>query len=171
MKFFSNKHVIVAMIVAPILAVLSYYFVDQVVKEKPRAAIQGNSYPLRADSNCRFTSGACDLVNADFRSRLVVDSENGKSTLKLSSSHSLQDVKVGFRSTASGISSNEVTPVAMVPLGNEQKSWSIEMPMAATVETHLMIAMLANGTHYYAETTMGFSEYKTTFNKNFKSDQ
>ena len=71
MGFFTNKHVITAFIVAPILAVLSYYAVDLLLKEQPHVAVAGSSYPLVAQSNCRYTSGRCDLKNADFVAQIV----------------------------------------------------------------------------------------------------
>lgn len=168
MSIFRNKHLIIAMVVTPILAILSYYFVDRLVSEKPQAAVKGQSYPLRANSNCRYTSGVCDLVNADFKSRLVVESQDGRAVLKLSSNQPLQYVKVGFRDATSNQSADSVQPEAMLPSRDDLMNWSIEMPMPATADTHLMLALIVDGSHYYAETTMGFSAYQTTFNKNFR---
>lgn len=170
MKFFTNKHVITAFIVTPILALGGYYAVDLVVKEKPQPAVEGQSYPLSAKSNCRYTSGECDLQNAEFKSQLVVVNEGDFQLLTLSASHALQDVKVGFRDMAMNSDEGDIMPVAMNMVGDDMKSWSIEMPMEANEDTQLMVAMLSNGSHYYAETTMAFSEYKTSFNKNFKDD-
>ena len=62
-----NKHVVIAMLVAPILAVIAWYGVDSIVAERAKAAKPGDSYPLVARSNCRYDSGACDLVNNDFK--------------------------------------------------------------------------------------------------------
>ena len=62
-----NKHVVIAMLVAPILAVIAWYGVDSIVAEQAQVAKPGDSYPLVARSNCRYDSGACDLVNNDFK--------------------------------------------------------------------------------------------------------
>jgi len=168
MGLFSNKHVIIAMIVAPVLAILSYYFVDTLVKEKPHQAVEGNSYPLNAKSNCRYTSGRCDLENASFKTFLVVTEKDNHQILTLTSSHSLQGAKVGFSSLEDSSGLEAAKPSSMQSISKDKKIWSIIMPVEADANTQLMLAMLANGSHYYAETTMGFSEYKTTFNKNFK---
>jgi NADH:ubiquinone oxidoreductase subunit 3 (subunit A) len=61
---FKNWHVIIAMIVAPILAVLAWFAVDYFVAERPHAAKEGAAYSLIAKSNCRYDSGQCDLENA-----------------------------------------------------------------------------------------------------------
>lgn len=164
MSFFTNKHVIVAMVVAPILAVVSYYAVDLVVKERPQAAEQGQSYRLVAKSNCRYTSGACNLVNSEFKSQLVVLKQDSGEVLQLTASHALQGVKVGF---SAADDEPPAEPLAMWSGDDAHKVWSIALPVVADQNNKLVIAMLSGGSHYYAETTLGFAEYKTTFNKDF----
>ena len=70
------------MLVAPVLAVISWFAVDRIVRPAPLAAQAGQSFPLLARSNCRYASGQCTLFNGDFRvdlhvreSRLVLVSE------------------------------------------------------------------------------------------------
>ena len=70
---FTNKHVVIAMIVAPVLAVLAWFATGQLSGEKPQPAEQGKSYPLVEKSNCRYPSGACDLENENFKLRLTVE--------------------------------------------------------------------------------------------------
>lgn len=164
MSFFTNKHVITAMVVAPILAVISYFTVDMVVKEAPTAAVPGQSYPLLAKPNCRYTSGACTLVNADFKSELVVISEASRDVLQLTASHTLQDVKIGFSRVKED---PPAEPQSMRAQDAKHKVWSIALPLKANEENKLVIAILSNGSHYYAETAMGFAEYKTSFHKDF----
>jgi len=164
MSFFKNKHVVTAMIVTPILAVLGYYLTDLVVKESPRAAVQGQSYALVAKSNCRFTSGECDLENANFKSTLTIDSEGDTQVLKLKASHQLEGVTVGF---IENNINNGTAPTKMVPSDDDYRLWSLPMPVVANENTVLRIALMANGSHYFSETTLGFGEYKTSFSKNF----
>jgi len=169
MSFFKNKHIITAMIVTPILAMLAYYLTDLVVKEQPRPAVQGQSYVLLAKSNCRFTSGECDLENADFKSTLTIDYDGDVQVLKLKASHQLEGVTVGFieNNTADGTAPTNTEPTKMVPNSEDHRLWSIPIPVVANEETVLRIALMANGSQYYSETTLGFSEYKTSFSKNF----
>lgn len=95
MSFFTNKHVIIAMIVAPILAVMTYIAVDRHVRPDPVAAKPGDSYELVARSNCRYESGKCTLYNGDFKIELnVADAANQTDlTLDLNSEFPLE----GFR--------------------------------------------------------------------------
>ena len=65
MQILKNKHLILAMFVAPVLAIIAYFSVDSIVSEKPQAALQGSSYKLAAKSNCRYQSGNCTLKNGD----------------------------------------------------------------------------------------------------------
>jgi hypothetical protein len=167
MSFFSNTHVLVALIAAPILALLSYFMVDQIVKEEPRPALQGRAYPLVAKSNCRYTSGECDLVNASFKSTLVVEKTRDTSTLILESSHTLEGVKVGFADLTEDDSFSK--PFNMQSHGDTGTRWQIEMPVAASATTRIMVVMLADGAHYYAQTTMGFSEYRAAYKTDFRT--
>ncbi|MFT7528911.1 MAG: hypothetical protein ACI9LY_004078 [Arenicella sp.] len=167
MSFFSNTHVLVALIAAPILALLSYFMVDRIVKEEPKPALEGRAYRLVAKSNCRYTSGACDLVNASFKSTLVVEKTRDTSTLVLDSSHILDGVKIGFSDLTEDDSFSR--PFDMQRLGDTGTRWKIEMPVAASETTRLMVVMLADGAHYYAATTMGFAEYRAAYKTDFRT--
>jgi len=82
-----NKHVIIALLVAPILAILAWIAIGQIAGEKAQVAEPGGAYPLVARSNCRWESGECELVNNDLKmtilplelgaqyTRLALDSE------------------------------------------------------------------------------------------------
>jgi len=165
MSFFKNKHVITAMIVSPILAVLAYFAVDLVVKEKPHVAAAGQAYPLVAKSNCRFTSGKCDLENASFKSQLSVDDK--QRVLKLTSSHALQKAAVGFIAE----DGTEILPASMSPIDNTNTSWQLELPSNANSDSLARVALIANDAFYFAETTMQFSAYETTFDKDFRKNK
>jgi len=67
---FTNKHVIIAMLVAPVLAIMAWFAVDYFIGERPHAAKEGAAYTLIAKSNCRYDSGQCDLENSDFKLNL-----------------------------------------------------------------------------------------------------
>lgn len=164
MSFFKNKHVITAIIVAPVLAIASYFLVDLAVKEQPLKAVAGNAYKLLANSNCRFNSGKCDLENGSFKSTLRVSEQDGKQVLSLISDHGLQTASVGF---VFG-DGTETGPFEMTAQGNNE--WVTNFTAPADVNTVLRVALAANGAHYYSETTMGFSKYQTSFSKDFRNE-
>ncbi len=93
---FKNKHVIVALIVAPILAILSWFATGYFVDEKPHTMQEGSVYTLNVKSNCRWASGNCTLENND----IIID-VTGKYTsytleLAMKSSVTLSDVKIAY---------------------------------------------------------------------------
>ena len=91
---FTNKHVVVAMLVAPILAILAWYSIDYFLAEKPHAALPGAAYALIAKSNCRYDSGECDLENGDFKLTLrPVPGASGGTALELSSRFPLKTAR------------------------------------------------------------------------------
>ena len=165
MSFFKNKHVITAMIVAPILAVLAYVAVDLVVQEKPHVALSGQAYPLIAKSNCRFSSGKCNLENATFKSQLSVQNQQGeKAVLELIASHSLQSATIGF------VDSNgvEFAPTTMQATDNTGSVWQFELPVGVSSDALARLVLQANDVFYYAQTSMQFSTYQTSFDKDFR---
>jgi hypothetical protein len=164
MSIFKNKHVIMAMIMAPILAIASYYLVDLAVKEQPQKALEGNTYKLIAKSNCRFSSGRCDLENGSFKSTVRISYDNGQQLLRLSSVNELQAVNVGFV-TSDGTESG---PYKLTSNDDAGTQWSTEFNELADTSTLLRVALTANDAHYYSETFMGFSDYKTSFSKDFR---
>lgn len=167
MSLFSNTHVVIALIAAPILALISYFMVDQMVKEEPQPALEGQAYRLVAKSNCRYTSGECDLVNTSFKSKLIVEKNLESTTLILNSSHALQGVKVGFADVSQDESFSR--PFDMRARSDTGRKWAVEMPLDASESTRVMLVILADGAHYYADTTMGFSEYSASYKTDFRT--
>lgn len=92
--FFKNKHVITSMIVAPILAIVSYFAVDHYVAEVPHKAKDGQLYKMLAKPNCRWESGHCELVNGELELLITSDSQQyGNNHFRLKSETLLQGVK------------------------------------------------------------------------------
>lgn len=164
MSIFKNKHVIMAMIMAPILAIASYYLVDLAVKEQPQKAVEGKTYKLIAKSNCRFSSGLCDLENGTFKSTIRVSQDNGLQLLRLTSVNQLQAVNIGFV-TSDGTESG---PYNLTSNDDTGTQWTTHFNVLADASTLLRVALTANNAHYYSETTMGFSDYQTSFSKDFR---
>ncbi|MEZ8967727.1 hypothetical protein BCS96_06495 [Vibrio breoganii] len=155
---FKNKHFIVALLVAPILAVITYFGIDMAVSEKPHAAKQGESYKLISKSNCRYTSGLCDFENGEFKvqfrsEKLTADTLE----LSLRSKFPLQGIKVALAENG------ESQPIEMTPTNQDMRNWAISLP-ASNIETkNLRVAIQAEDTLYYGETETTFVVYETLF--------
>lgn len=162
MTLFNNKHVIAAMIVTPVLAFLGYYFVDLMVKEKPQAAVAGQHYKLVAKSNCRYTSGVCDLENGSFKSRLTVNNEGTQSILRLNASHSLDGVTIGLVEQG-----QDNPPMQMQSDLGDAQSWSLVLNENHDQATSVRVAIVAQDSSYFVETSFDFVDYDTSFEKTF----
>lgn len=164
MSFFKNKHVIASLVIAPLLAIGAYYLVDLLVREQPKPAQAGQAYPLIASPNCRYESGVCELSNAEFQSTLTVDWKIERPVLTLKSNYALQGVKAAFV-TLDGTSTE---PMQMVLDTADRKTWKVVMGDSVKEDTVVRLALTANNSHYFAETTLVFSNYQTAFNKDFR---
>ncbi|MBV7300574.1 hypothetical protein [Enterovibrio paralichthyis] len=157
---FKNKHIIAAMLIAPILAIIAYFGVDLAVSEKPHVAKEGATYKLAADSNCRYTSGLCTLENGDFevklRSERLTDNEV---VLKLTSAFPLEGAKINLVQKE-GLSAE---PVDMAQNSEDNKEWMVSLPAPTTEESKIHLVVKSDGTFYYAEAPALFVEYKTLF--------
>ena len=148
-----NKHVVVALIVAPLLSILAWFAVGQLAGEKPTAAEPGSSYKLVARSNCRYASGSCDLHNADFQLTIEPDMLTASSVaLTMTSSHALQGAALGLveSSTAEG------EPSPMTPSGNDGTQWQGLLPRPASAAAMIRIAVTARDATWYAEVPVVF---------------
>lgn len=163
MGFLKNKHLILAMFIAPLLAVIAYFAVDQVVSEKPQAAIEGASYKLVAKSNCRYKSGICTLENGDIEVKLRVEIiDNSRAEVFLSSEIPVQSALVSFVDDL-GYETISREPRLMVASMEYPDTWSAVIDSVPTEKSILRLALRISDTLYYAETTAIFIEYETSF--------
>jgi len=148
-----NKHMIVAMLVAPLLAVGSYYSVGYLFGEKPQPAQPGASYPLAEKPNCRYASGQCGLRNGDFEVVMTLSTvAPGRSELRLESEFDLQGVMVA---AATGESAD--APAAMEADGPDGRAWVLEVATPDPSQDRLRLVVSAQGVTYWGEVATAFS--------------
>lgn len=154
MNLLKNKHLLTAAIVAPILALVSYFAVDFIAGEKPHAAQKGQSYRLVEKPNCRYDSGHCGLKNGDFELDLVVESPAGnRQLLKLKSVHPLDGVLVALLENEK----HEKAPREMIPQGEEGLAWSIELEPFDPGRDRLRLAASAEESLYFGDVALKFT--------------
>jgi hypothetical protein len=118
------------------------------VAEEPQAARPGGAYELVAKPNCRYASGACELVNNDFRLELTL--ADGIMTLR--ASHALDGVQIATGETVGGFG----PPRVFEATGTEGREWSLRLDgVRADVAMRLLAS--AGGASYYAETSLAFT--------------
>lgn len=154
MSVLKNKHLVIAMLVAPILAVLAYYAMDSLVGEKPKPAEQGQSYPLVEKPNCRYNSGKCGMRNADFELNLVTsDPGSGRIELKLESGYALDGVMVSLVRNG-----NDTTPpAAMRSASGDGRHWSLVLERPEPETDRLRLVASAQGSLYYGDVATRFT--------------
>ena len=149
---FTNKHVVIAMIVAPVLAVLAWFAAGQFAGEKPQAAIPGQSYPLVEKSNCRYPSGACDLENEEFHLRLAQITE-GSLELVLISSHSLDGAVLGV-----AMPGEDSPPTTMRAVDGQGLEWRLVLGNEPLPGQRIRLVAMAGGSSYFADVATAFLE-------------
>jgi len=153
MSMWKNKHVVVAMLVAPVLAVMAYFAVDHFVGEQPEAAQPGAAYELIAKPNCRYASGQCDLKNADFELTLTaVDDGVSGVIVSMVSRFPLQGATIAL----ADLPDLPSRPVQMNAEDAQQLNWSGGIGFPASAESALLLAVVANQSSYYAEVPVVF---------------
>ncbi|NYT28674.1 MAG: hypothetical protein H0A76_12975 [Candidatus Thiodubiliella endoseptemdiera] len=145
--FFKNKHVITSMIVAPILAIISYFAVDYYVAEVPHKAKQGQSYKMLAKPNCRWASGVCDLINGDLKIHITSDSQKyGSNVLFVDASNNLKGIKFALVEEQGKTSK----PQSMTPANGSKKSWQSSR-INIRQSDYLQLVISANRSVFYTE--------------------
>ena len=148
-----NKHVTLALLIAPVLAIIAWFSVDYFVAERPHAAKAGASYPLVAKPSCRRLSDGCELVNEDFRLTVAVTSFNaGGAEIDLTSVFPLGRVAIGV--VNAGV--EDAPPTALGRSDMEGKRWRGRVGGSLDADTALRVAAVAGGSTYYAEIPVTF---------------
>lgn len=162
---FTNRHVVVAMLVAPVLAIIAWFAIDSLVAEKPQVAQLGQTYALASLPNCRYPSGHCTMKNEDFEVDIKPITEGtDMQGLELQSKHPLQWVK-------GAVVHNEQdtgTPVDFIVLDELGLKWQLDISGQHDDKALLRIAASANGSFYYGESGLAFVDYETGFGKDFR---
>ena len=160
---FTNKHVIVALLVAPILSVLAWYAVGALIGEQPQPAQPGRDYPLVAKSNCRYPSGLCVLENEDFSITLRLAAQR---ELRLESAHPLEGVMVSVEEPEPAAQPDAdslqfMAVSAMVRRDEAGLRWSLTLPEAPRAADRIRLVARANGSDYYGDAATLFAQPDT----------
>ena len=148
-----NKHVVIALIVAPILAVLAWFAVGQIAGEKAKVAEPGAAYPLVARSNCRWASGQCELHNNDLE-MTILPLELGAQYTKLSLDSEFPLTQATFALLLDG---NEVVANAEHDASPDAPAqMTVTVPAFADPEAMLRVAVTVQESLYFVEVPVVF---------------
>jgi hypothetical protein len=144
-----NRHIIIALLVTPVLAVLAWIGVGQLAGETPAPAEAGRAYPLVEQPNCRYASGACDLRNADLELRIVLD-DGSESRVTVTSSHPLDRVQLAL-----AIGDGNDLPGDLVRIVDGR--WEGQLRMRPGAGDRLRLVAHGAGALYYGEAATAFA--------------
>jgi hypothetical protein len=148
-----NKHVIIALIVAPILAILAWFGVGQIVGEEAQVAKPGAAYPLVARSNCRWESGECELHNNELE-MTILPLELGAQYTRLSLDSEFPLAQATFALLSGG---NEVVANAEHDASPDAAAqMTVTIPAFADPEGMLRVAVTVRESLYFAEVPVVF---------------
>ena len=158
MNILKNRHLLVASLVAPLLALMAYFSIDFLFGEKPSAAVAGQSYPLAEKPDCRYGSGHCGLKNGDFELELRVEAMgSAQATLMLKSVVPLEGVKVALVSGDAG----ESEPAAMQAQDSTGLYWSLPIRRPDPERDRLQLVAAANQSLYFGDASTAFVEVES----------
>jgi len=148
-----NKHVVIAMIVAPILAVLAWFAVGAMVGEQADVSEPGAAYPLVARSNCRWASGECELANNELE-MTILPLELGAQYTRLSLDSEFPLTQATFALLSGG---NEVVASAEHDTSPDAPAqMTVTIPAFADPEATLRVAVTVKESLYFAEVPVVF---------------
>lgn len=154
MSSWKNKHLLIATLMAPVLALIAYYGVNALVGEEPQAAEAGKSYLLVEKPNCRHASGNCGLKNGDFELQLSFEwLEDDRLMLKLRSANPLEGVMIAMVENEA----DEQQPVDMKAMGDDGLIWALDLPVPDPERHRLHLVASSNQALYYGDVATKFT--------------
>jgi hypothetical protein len=162
---FSNKHILAALLIAPVLAVIAYVAADRAVSERPAPAAPGASYKLAEQSDCRYESGRCTLRNGDIVLELAArDLGAGGIELTATAAIPLDGITLALVSGPE----QHPSPVTMQASTPERTHWHLVLPAPTAADSRILLAAGARGSYYYGEISTAFTVYRTSYHKDFR---
>ena len=156
MSLFRNKHLLVAALMAPIMALVGYFAIDIFLGETPQAAKPGQTYKLAEKPGCRYAGGKCGLKNVDFELGIRIEPIDGnRSMLLLDSAFPLEGVMAALVDPLTQ-SQSDADPVPMEAQGAEGLSWSLAIDSPVPGRHRLQVATASQGTFYYGDAATEF---------------
>ena len=147
----ANRHLLLAIIVAPALSLLAWLAVGELGGQQARPALSGQAYPLLEKSNCRYASGFCDLENGDFRLRLTYHSDSAARQLELSSSHPLTGVVISIGPTQAA-----VAPQPMSVSDSAARTWHLPLAERPAATARIRLVAKVAGSTYFVDADSAF---------------
>jgi hypothetical protein len=153
----NNKHLVTALLVAPVLSILAWFAVGRLAGEQPHAAVPGQVYPLLERSNCRYPSGRCDMVNGDFELGLELRDSGQAPLLELHSSVRLQGVLLAVVPPELIAGQPGPAPTAMRSVDNSGTLWRLPIESSLPEGARLRLVAATDDNRFTADVAARFA--------------
>jgi hypothetical protein len=147
---FGHRQVILALFVAPLLAVGTWFGVGWIAadpggqREPPQS---GHRYPLLELSGCRYGGGVCRLQNGDVVFYVDITPE-GLASVR--GNIRVDHVVVALDTTPEG------TVYRAEPLRDQEEHWQVQFPPDLTFARSMRIVIGSGGARYFGEASLAF---------------
>ena len=151
---FTDKHVVIALLVAPILAIASWYAVGWLAGDlaESEVAKSGQAYPLLERSGCRYEGGECRVSNGDFILTLTMGTVDNEGAIYIQSALPLESLLVGLRS------SGDRPPLVAQRQSNNTRDWMFLAQGPIASDDALRIVAVTGGAAYFGEVSLTFTQ-------------
>ncbi|WP_439106387.1 hypothetical protein [Congregibacter sp.] len=149
---FTNKHVVVALLVAPVLSIMAWFAVGSLTGEQAEPAKPGVAYPLVEKSNCRYASGMCELENQDVKLALRLDESVGLA-LELTTSHAVEAVLMSVSHPQS-----DPGPRPMQAADAEGLKWRLPLTNIPGADERIRVVVSIEDSGYFADASTLFMQ-------------
>ena len=147
----SNRNLIVAILVAPVLSILGWWAAGVFTGEKPRPAQAGKIYPLLEKSGCRYAGGECELENVDINLTLSYRENDSTGHIEVSASHAFQSIHM-----AVGSAESVSNPVEMEAIGEQGKQWQMALGARPDQNARIRLVARAAGSTWFGDASTRF---------------
>jgi hypothetical protein len=136
----SNRHVKLAVILAPLLAIGGYILtgilLDEKIEEQP-----GIAKAMALQPDCHLLSGVCELLHREIAANIAIEEKQGKQLVYLATSVPIQGAL---------LSVDDSKPSPMLSRGTA-KRWVLELQQPVVDNTLVHLALAANKNQFFAE--------------------
>ncbi|WP_456447649.1 hypothetical protein [Thiolapillus sp.] len=141
-KYFyrSNRHVKLAVILAPLLAIGGYIltgiYLDDKIEAQPAL-----DKPLTLQPGCHLLSGVCELLHREIAVNVAVEKKNGQAFFYLSTSTPIRGAIIAFANSE---------PRSMLSRGDSKK-WLLELQSPVHTGQTAKLVISGDKHRYFAE--------------------
>ncbi len=136
----SNRHVKLAIILAPLLSIGGYIlagiYLDDKIEARP-----GADKPLALQPGCHLLTDVCELLHREIAVNLAMEERDGRQLFYLSASTPVRGVLAAL---------GDSPPEAMLSRGDPKK-WVLEIRQPVTPGSQVKLVVSADKNRYFAE--------------------